>query len=195
MKKTLLVAGILALLALFCAAVYFLVVRPGSATQAPPPHNTGLDMQDKESVPGTLPPEPKFVLPDGATAVNDYAFIADGEVYLRSIKSTDSFAVPDSDAATFRSLDTFKTFVTDDIVRDCGGGGQYTFFGDSKHLYFYQVWRTPSFRSSQIEVVVGSDAGSFGVLGDHRYTDGANTFTLDYKVSSSTCVYFLDKRS
>lgn len=183
--------ALLGILLLACAGIYFMVVRPGDVDTLPNTSSTiGTTSTSSSNV---LPPEPAFELPEGAVAVSDYAFVADNVVYLRSVKTSASFAVPDSDASTFKSLSSFETYSTPEVLETCGGAGQYTFYGDVKHLYFYQVWRTPTFRSSQIEVVAGSDSNKFKSLGDHRYTDGTDTFTLQFKMSGGVCVYFLQR--
>lgn len=140
-----------------------------------------------------LPPEPMFVLPDGARVISDYFFVVDDQVYMRSVKSPEPIAIPDTDAATFKSLGAFKQYTGGTIRADCGGAGDYMFYGDQRHLYFHQVWRTPTFRASQIEVVVGSNAARFEALSNQSFTDGRNTFTLAYRKATSTCSYYLQK--
>lgn len=191
MKSIRIASALVGVLLLTGAGIYIMVVRPGET-------ETALDEvpsvgTTSPTTAGVLPPEPVFELPEGAVAISDYAFVVDDVVYLRSIKTSTSFAVPDSDARSFKSLSAFETYATPDVIETCGDAGQYTFYGDVKNLYFYQVWRTPTFRSSQIEVVAGSDPQKFRSLGDSTYTNGADTFTLGFKMSGEVCVYFLEK--
>ncbi len=138
-----------------------------------------------------LPPEPIFILPFGATAIDDYAFVQDGQLYFRSLTSKSPLAIPDSDGDSFEKLSQFMTFPGTQIVKDCGASGTYGYYGDDKHVYFYQFWRAPEFRSSTIEVVVGVKKKDFEVLSQASASDGTHDYAIEYEVATSTCKYNL----
>jgi hypothetical protein len=177
----------------------------GQTAVAPAPVDTGVATTTDDVVtevpvstvpkPKTLPPEPAFTLPAGATALDDYAFILDGQVYFRSITSGKALAIPNSDADSFTKLSPFTTLPGQEVVSDCGVSGSYGYYADDKNVYFYQFWRAPKFRSSTVEVVVGADEETFKVTGVTTATDNNQILKVSYEKATTTCKYILSKVS
>lgn len=141
-----------------------------------------------------LPPEPTFVLPEGATNLDEYAFVDTGTIYFRSLVSTTThLKVPGADPASFRRLQDLSVFPGSEVIRDCGAAPRYTFYVDKRQPYFYQIWRAPEFRSSQIDAMVGADADSFVVTGATTAQDDQTRFDMTYKKATSTCVLLLNQ--
>lgn len=141
----------------------------------------------------TLPPEPVFTLPEGASAVDEYAFIADGDVFFRSVTSTTSLPIPGADADTFHAISDIITYPGERIAADCGGAGAYSYYEDNKYVYFHQIWRTPRFRTSQVEVIADVDPDEFDVQeAPYARADGQR-IVVKYHVSTSTCLFVLER--
>lgn len=196
-KKSLVILGIGVLLALI-AWVAFMAPTPATAPER------GEGQQVSTTTPGTvttsgaatkrpLAPEPAFVLPNGATKIDDYAYLQDGVVYFKSLIGTTSLAIPKSDAGSFEKLADFATYTGGNVIRDCGAAPLYAFYGDDNQVYFYQVWRAPEFRSSQIEVIVGAKKNSFEVTSPTTATSGNLALNLSYQVATTTCSLVLNK--
>lgn len=145
------------------------------------------------SKPKGLPPEPVFVLPEGATAIDDYAFIQNGKVYFRSLTGKNALAIPNSDAESFQALSNIIMFPGEQIVTDCGEAGSYAYYADDKQVYFYQFWRAPKFRSSTIEVIVGADMDTFKVSGETVAKSGSDLLKVSYDKATTTCKFKLSK--
>lgn len=143
--------------------------------------------------PNTLPTEPEFTLPEGAVALDAYAFILDNQVFFRSLTNKEPLAIPNSDAKTFEKISDFTTLPGDDIVQDCGISGTYGFYADRKQVYFYQYWRAPKFRSSSIEIIVGADKEDFKVTGRTTAVSGKDLIKVEYEKATTTCAYQLSK--
>ncbi len=143
----------------------------------------------------TLPPEQPFVLPEGATAVDGYAFIQDDQVYFRSLTGKAALGVPNSDAESFVRLSDFFSYSESAVVNDCGVAPLYAYYGDEKQVYFYQVWRAPEFRSSTVEVIVGAEKENFRVTSPLRATDGSRLFEVSYEKATTTCKLILKRLS
>jgi len=141
----------------------------------------------------TLPPEPLFVLPEGATAIDGYAFIENNQVYFRSLTGAAPLAIPNSDAGSFTRLSDFMTYPGSEVVATCGGAPIYSYYGDEKQVYFYQVWRAPKFRSSKVEVIVGAKIEDFKVTGLQTATGGGRLFEVGYQKATTTCSLFLSR--
>lgn len=141
-----------------------------------------------------LPPEPEFVLPEGATAIDDYAFVDKGIVYMRSlVDAGQPLKVPTADPETFRRLQAFSYYSDGNVVRDCGASPMFTYYTDKKRPYFYQAWRAPEFRASQIDAMVGANVGNFAVTGPTTATDGNANFKIVYEKATATCTLLLDQ--
>ena len=139
-----------------------------------------------------LPPEPSFSLPDGAVAVDGYAFKMDEGVYMRSLTGKNPLQILNADADSFERLADFSSYSSNGVINDCGAKPVYTYYGDNKHVYFYQIWRTPYFRTSQIEVIAGAKKDGFEMLGTDTATDGTRRFEVGHMVTaSSTCLLTL----
>lgn len=154
----------------------------GSETPAPTP-----------SKPNTLPPEPVFVLPEGATALDDYAFILNDQVYFRSLTNKEPLAIPKSDADSFEKISDFQVFPGTEIVEACGASATYGYYADDKAVYFYQFWRSPKFRSSTIEVIVDANKDDFKVSGVTTALDGKQILKVSYEKTEKTCKLVLSK--
>src|SRR3989344_5378075 len=141
----------------------------------------------------TLPPEPPFVLPEGATAIDGYAFIENNQVYFRSLTGATPFAIPNSDAESFKRLSSFMKYPGSEVVGACGGAPIYSYYGDKKQVYFYQIWRTPTFRSSKVEVIVGANTKDFNITGLLTATDGNRLFEVGYQKATTTCSLVLSR--
>lgn len=196
-KRTKILLGCLAV-AIIVAGAFFLykpavapdLVSGENATSTPEGTNTGgVAPGGKDG----LPAEPVFTLPDGAQAIDDYSFIQNDQVYFRSLTSPNPLAIPNSDAGTFERLTPFMVSPDLTIVAACGASGSYAFYSDAKSLYFYQYWRAPEFRSSQIEVVANIAPKDFEKLSDTLYSDGENEFKIGYKKATTTCSYILQR--
>lgn len=159
---------------------------------------TGSDVEGNQQAGTTtkkgLPAEPAFSLPDDATAIDDYAFTMGGGVYMRSLTGKNPLQILNAHADSFERLADFSTYTSNGVVSDCGANPVYTYYGDNKHVYFYQIWRTPHFRTSQIEVVVGAEKANFSVTGANTATDGTRRFEVAHtKTASSTCLLTLNR--
>ena len=144
----------------------------------------------------TLPPELPFVLPPGATAIDGYAYVENNSVYFRSLTGKAPLHVWDAKASTFHRVGSFMTYPGTAIVSDCGAAPLYTYYTDNKRLYFYQVWRTPTFRSSTVEAVPNIQATDFTVTGPRESTDGITLFEVNYRpptTATSTCRLYLSR--
>jgi len=143
----------------------------------------------------TLPLEPEFTLPEGAVAVDEYAFVDEGVVYMRPLINANSpLTVPSADPKTFRRLRDFSTYSDSDVVSDCGVAPIYAFYIDKHRPYFYQIWRAPKFRASQIDAMNGANPRGFVITGATTATDGNVRFTMKHiKNATSTCLLLLDQ--
>lgn len=141
----------------------------------------------------TLPPEQPFVLPEGATAVDAYAYIQNDSVYFRSLTGKAPLNVWDANANSFHRVGDFMTYPGNAVVADCGAAPIYSYYSDNKRLYFYQVWRTPTFRSSTVEAVQGAKAKEFELTGLTTATDGSTLYEVNYRKATTTCRMFITK--
>lgn len=139
----------------------------------------------------TLPPEPVFVLPEGAAAIDDYVFVQKNEVHFRSLTGTSSLAIPDADPDTFKRVADFITYPGEAIQQECGAAGTYTYYKDKSRVYFYQFWRAPKFRSSKIEVLADVLPSEFAVEDMTHARAGDQRMQVEYKVATSTCSFIL----
>lgn len=201
MKQKALIGGAVVVLVLALGALWFWGAKPATApvVDETPTATTTDETQGttpvttKPSTSNGLPVEPAFVLPDGATALDDYAYVLADQVYFRSITNKAPLAIPNSDAETFAKLSDFTVFPGDKIVSDCGASGTYGYYGDKKQVYFYQFWRSPQFRSSTIEVIVGVAPTDFKVTGATTATDDGQILKVSYEKATSTCKFILSK--
>lgn len=142
----------------------------------------------------SLPPEPAFTPPVNSQTLDDYAYTNSNSVYFRSITSTEPLRIPDADANTFKRLTNFLTYSANGVVGDCGDTALYTYYADKERVYFYQIWRTDHFRTSQIEVIAGTKAKDFKITGPLTATDGTRSFTVGHKqAATSTCLLMLTR--
>jgi len=191
-----------AVLVALALAVLGYIYLSGSSTPEPVAEETGKvedmasttpDAAPKEPRRG-LPPEPAFTLPAGARALDDYAYTVDDGVYFRSLTGPDPLQIPTADAGTFKRLDQFYTYSANGVVADCGDTALYTYYGDRKQIYFYQIWRTDHFRTSQIEVLAKTDPKDFEITGPLTATDGTRSFAVGHmQTATSTCLLTLTR--
>jgi hypothetical protein len=140
----------------------------------------------------TLPPEPEFVLPENAKAIDDYAFTLDSRVYFKSITNKKPLEIMDAVADAFDDLTPFILYPHAESM--CGTNPVYKFYGDGRRTYFYQIWRAPLFRTTQIEVIVKADPNTFQSTGATTATDGKVRYTIGHqKVATSTCALVISK--
>ena len=143
--------------------------------------------------PKPLPPEQPFTLPAGATAIDAYAYVQNNSVYFRSLTGKTPLNVWDANANSFHRVGDFVTYPGNAVVGDCGAAPIYTYYSDNTRLYFYQVWRTPTFRSSTVEAVQDAKARDFELTGLTTATDGSTSYEVSYRKATSTCRMFLSK--
>lgn len=136
---------------------------------------------------------PTAVMPAGAHPIDDYSFTDAEGVHFLSITSTSSLAIPDADAASFKRTTGFMTFPGSAVVNDCGVSGSFAFYTDVNRVYFYQRWLTPQFRTSRVEVIAGAKPETFKVVNPTSFLDGTRSLSLTYEVSTSTCLYAIQK--
>lgn len=196
-SRTHLVIGSVVLLALIFAVGVYLYLKPSPKTEltiAPEGESLATSTPSTEIPRKGLPPEPAFTLPQGAEALDDYAYLMDDGVYFRSITSTEPLRIPNADASTFKRLADFLTYSANGVVGDCGDTALYTYYADEDRVYFYQIWRTDHFRTSQIEVIAGTKAKDFDITGPLSATDGTRSFAVTHKqAATSTCLLMLTR--
>ncbi len=141
----------------------------------------------------TLPPEPAFVLPEGAVAVDGYAYILRSSVFFRSLTGGQPLRIPNAHSATFERLTDFFTYPGDAVVRDCGAAPLYSFYGDERQVYLYQIWRAPEFRTSRVEVIVEMRKDEFELIHPLIVADTESLFTVGYTTATTTCALSLTK--
>jgi len=170
-----------------------LTAFPGTAGDDGAPHIASTTEATSSStpvaeVPGqkTLPPEEPLMLPPGATAIDAYAYVKDGQVYFRSLTGKTPLDIPDSDAASFRRLSSFVTYPGTAIVEACGGTPLYAYYGDDRQVYFYQVWRTPRFRSSRVEVIIDAKTADFSITSPQTAMGGGHIYEVGYGKATAT---------
>jgi hypothetical protein len=161
-----------------------------STTESALPESASTSTSKKE-----LPPEPVFVLPEGAMAIDDYAYIENGAVYFKTLVAGNSpLPVLNADPKSFKRLQSFSTYPGSDVVRDCGASPIYTFYIDNYRPYFYQVWRAPEFRATQVDAMNGAKVQNFSVTSLTAANDGRTHFDIAYyKTGTSTCRLQLDQ--
>lgn len=131
-------------------------------------------------------------IPKTAISLDGHAFVDESGVYLRSSFGTSSMKIPDADPESFRILSPFVEFGNEEIVAQCKGPGNYGFYGDKKKVYFFQVWSTPSFGKTKIEVRKELNPDTFAAAGPHTFTDGVQTVTIGYEFGTTTCEYLVE---
>lgn len=190
--------GLLILLAVIVAVSYF-------ASRSNIPADTSVTTISEQESPvesigatstqETASSQPSISPIANITTVGDYAYIQAGKAYFRSVTGKEDLPIPNSDAATFRSIVDFVTYPSSStIVAECGGVGGYGVYADINVAYFYQVWRTPLFTASKIEAVPISSPNSFAALGNGSFTDGSTIFNVNYYITDTrTCRFTLDK--
>lgn len=197
-SRTHLVIGGIVLLALVAAIAAYMYLKPASSEGVVLTSNeeaVATSTPSGEAGGKSLPVEPTFTLPEGAQALDDYAYTKDDSVYFRSITSTEPLRIPDADAGTFKRLANFMTYSANSVVGDCGGTALYTYYADEDRVYFYQIWRTDFFRTSQIEVLAGTKAKDFRITGPLTATDGIRSVTVGHRqtATTSTCLLILNR--
>jgi len=190
-RKQLLLAviAIVILLGMGVTAYFYRDAIPGISQEAPVAESEGTETGDING----LPPEPVFTLPEGATAIDEYVFIIDGVVNFRSLIGQKPLSIPTADEESFEKLIEFKTYTANNVESECGGMPIYTYYADANQVYFYQIWRTSFFRTSQVEGVVGARKDNFRVLADGSAVSDTSRFEIGHYASSSTCKLTLNR--
>lgn len=155
---------------------------------------TGIWLFQNSTLAGLFTPHPELYLPMGATNVDDLSFTLEDEVYFRGSFGTSTVQIPDGDADSFAQLSDIMTFPDPAISEQCGAPGRYAFYGDRKRVYFYQVWQTPTFRSTKVEAVKDIRKGEFSLTSPVSIEGGSVAYDLSLEVASGTCAYILTKR-
>ncbi|RJQ34783.1 hypothetical protein C4568_01915 [Candidatus Parcubacteria bacterium] len=151
---------------------------------------TGTSTQAKKE----LPPEPDFVLPEGAMPIDEYAFGYEGKTYFKSLTNDkEGLPVPNADPNSFKRFANFATYPGKDVVRDCGAAPLFAFYVDEQRPYFYQIWRAPEFRSSAVDAMVGVNADTFEIQSPTSVSDGDTDLDITYQVGTSTCRLMLEE--
>ena len=200
MDKRLVVGGIVVLVAAIVgAALYFDApansLLPGEqvATSTPNEGSNSTPASTSTSTPQKpkedLTKYPEHNIPAGATVVDDYFYLYNGSVYLNSIKSPASSAIPNAGASSFKRLTNYRSVSDPTIALNCGRAGEYAFYSTSRFLYIYQIWLTPTFRHGEIRVIVGADPESFAVVSPSSFQTDLGLHTISYEVGTSTCQY------
>ena len=179
-------------------ALGFFLYKPAEAPEVPEAQGNATPQAPIDSPePGTpegLPAEPAFQLPAGATAIDDYVFVQNGQVFVRSLTNPEPLAIPGALANSFEGLTSFMVSSDLRVVASCGAAGSYKFYGDEKNLYFYQYWRAPEFRSSKFERVADSDPAAFKRVTDTSFMDGNRTIEVSFQKATTTCSYVLSSK-
>lgn len=139
-------------------------------------------------------PTPERYLPVGATNVDDLSFTFEGDVYFRGSLGTSAVQIPDGDADSFEPLSEIFTYPDPEISVKCGAPGRYAFYADRKYVYFYQVWQTPTFRSTKVEAVKDIRKGEFTLISPVSIEGASVGYDLSLEVASGTCAYKLTRR-
>jgi len=201
MKKGLLIVGILVVVGV---GGWVVVTQDLATVSIPSDAPSGIVATTTPTVPTTtlpvmsqprkiLAPEPAFTLPVGATAIDEYAFIIDNVVYFRSLINKEPLKIPNSEGASFKRLNEFVTYPGTAVLQDCGAAPVYTYYGDNTQVYFYQIWRAPEFRTSQIEVVVDAKMKDFQIIDALTAVDANRRFTVGYTKATTTCKLYLTR--
>lgn len=151
------------------------------------PAATSTDAQSTPSPKPVANPEPVFVLPAGATMVDEFSFKKGDEVYFKSLTSVDPLPVPGADPASFERVTEVMEYTLGDVIRDCGAAPRYAFYRDEDRLYFYHYWRTPTFRGSHIDILMGLTPEKFVQQSPTQVKVGGETFSLVYAKTGQTC--------
>lgn len=156
---------------------------------------TGVWLFQSGTVTGLFTPPPELYLPQGAINVDDLSFTLNDGVYFRGSFGTSTVQIPDGDADSFARLSDIMTFSDPETSEQCGAPGRYAFYGDRKRVYFYQVWQTPTFRSTKVEAVKDIRMREFSLTSPLSIKGGTVAYDLSLEVASGTCAYILTKRN
>lgn len=156
---------------------------------------TGVWLYQSGRLESLFTPAPELYLPVGATNVDDLSFTFEGDVYFRGSLGTSTVKIPDGDAASFAPLSEIMIFPDPAISEKCGAPGRYAFYADRKYVYFYQVWQTPTFRSTKVEAVKDIRKREFVLTSPVSVAGADVAYDLSLEVASGTCAYRLTKQS
>ena len=193
-----LVLGVVVAVAAVLVAIYAYINLSRDTSSAPSIDTASTTAEaavpEDETTSKGLLPELPFSLPSGSVAIDEYAFTTGEGIYFRSLTGKNPLQILNADAPSFSRLSDFSTYAANGVASDCGGNPIYTYYGDKRHVYFYQIWRTPTFRTSQIEVVVGTKKEDFDITDSGTATNGTHRFEVGHMTTaSSTCLLMLTR--
>ncbi len=129
-------------------------------------------------------------IPEGGRDIDEYAFVTDDYIYFRSVMSaTSTIRIPNGDPATFARVSDFMTYPGTEVTAECSGPGRYAYYGDSKNIYFYQIWKTPDFTSSKIEIIAKAPKEQFALESSTMARAGDKLFSISPLFATSTCKF------
>jgi hypothetical protein len=161
---------------------------PGTASSTVP-----LEPDTTSITPGAPPPpEVPYVLSEKATAIDAYAFVEEGAVYFRPVTKSSPLLVLQASPSTFKPITDPTTYPGSEVVADCGAAPTYLFYADWKDTYFYQLWRTPTFRASKVERLMVPPS-KFSMITPRTVSDGTSRYTVTYeKAAQGSCKLVLE---
>jgi hypothetical protein len=128
-------------------------------------------------------------IPKAAKQLDDFTFVDESGVYIRSVMGTSTLKIPDADPETFHILSPLTEYANQEIQDFCKGPGRYGVYADRKKVYLFQAWKTPTFSKTKIEVVQGADPDSFTVEGPRSFMNEGSPMTFSYAFATTSCAY------
>ena len=191
-KQKALIGGIVGAIILIAGFLsYWFFVRVDVGETAIVPVLEGESTETGTTTPGGIKTPPVAVTPDGAVTVDAYSYTDGGAVFFKSVTSTSTLAIPGANADTFHRITDFMTYPDQEVVDRCGAKGEYAYYADKSRVYFYQVWKSPKFRSSKVEVIIDEKEETFKVLSPVNAEGATMKYVVGYQVATSTCQYVL----
>ncbi len=138
---------------------------------------------------------PEHTLPAGAKSIDQYVYVYQDSVYLNSVAGKSSSVLPEADADTFARISDFMTSPDSTININCGGSGSFAYYADRKRVFFYQIWLTPKFKKSKMELMIGVSPENFSIINSTSFRDGEKTYRVSYETATSSCQYILKQYS
>lgn len=131
-------------------------------------------------------------VPEGGRDIDEYALVTDDFIYFRSITSSSTLKIPNGDPATFERLTGFMEYPGTQVTAECSGPGTYAYYGDAKHVYFYQVWKTPDFTHSKIEIISNEPKEAFVFVSPTSARAGDELFAITPIYATSSCTFDIE---
>jgi hypothetical protein len=191
-QKALIGSGIGAVILIAGFLSYWFFVRVDVNEQAVVPALLGEPTSEDGTESGGAAPAPAVaVTPTTGTSVDAYSYTDSGAVFFKSVTSTSTLAIPGANADTFHRITDFMTYPDQEVADKCGAKGEYAYYADKNRVYFYQVWKTPKFRASKVEVIIDEKEATFKVLSPVTAEGATMKYVVGYQVATSTCQYVL----